>query len=69
MTLGAFIVLVFVVVALCWIATWALGYFFPGHNPLFDKLIIGLGIFIVLWQLVAALGLLGYDPVIPKLRG
>jgi len=68
MTLGAFIVLVFVVVALCWIATWALGYFFPGHNPIFDKLIWGLGIFIVLMKLIAALGLLGFDPAIPRIR-
>jgi hypothetical protein len=68
MTLGAFIVLVFVVAALCWFATWALGYFLPNHNPLFDKLIVGLGIFIVLWNLIAALGLFGFDPMIPRVR-
>ena len=68
MTLGAFIVLVLVVAALCWLAVWALGYFFPGHSPIFDKLIVGVGILIVVWNLIAALGLLGFDPMIPKLR-
>ena len=68
MTFGAFIVLVVIVAALCWLAVWALGYFFPGHSAIFDKLIIGVGVLIVLANLFAALGLLGYDPMIPKLR-
>jgi hypothetical protein len=65
MGLFEFILLCFVVVALAWVGCWALDTFMPGHPGIVNKIIWGVAIFIIIWQLLAATGILGHDPRIP----
>jgi hypothetical protein len=63
-----FFILVLIVVFLGWVTVWALGYFMPGHPALIDKVVWGVVIVFVLWTLFSAMGLMGHDPQIPRVR-
>lgn len=67
MGMGSFIFLCIIVVAIAWIGVWALNEFLPGHPPIVDKLIWGVAVLIILFNLFSALGLLSYDPQIPRI--
>ena len=60
-----FIILCFLVLAIAWMATWALGYFLPGHPAIVDKLIWGIAVAIILITLLQATGIMKHDPQIP----
>lgn len=65
MGLIEFLIIVVLVVFFCWLAVQALAYFAPGHPALFDKVIWGIGLFIVLLLLLQATGILNHDIRIP----
>lgn len=67
MGMGSFIFLCIIVVAIAWIGVWALNEFLSGHPPIVDKLIWGVAVLIILFNLFSALGLLSYDPQIPRI--
>jgi hypothetical protein len=62
----AFVIFCFVVMAIAWLAVWLLGYFLPGHPVIVDKIIWGLGIFIIILKLLQVTGILSHDPMIPR---
>ena len=68
MGLFAFLLTVVVIMFLCWLAVYAVGYLAPGHPAIVDKLIWGLGIVIVLVMFLQATGLIDHDVAIPRLR-
>lgn len=68
MGFGAFVVFCLIVVAVAWVATWAIGYFAPSAPAIIHKLIWGVAIVIILVQLATAFGLMGRDVQIPRLR-
>jgi len=55
-------------VVLAWIAVWVLGVLAPGHPATIDHIIWGVAVLIIVVTLARAMGLLGYDPQIPRLR-
>ena len=63
-----FFVLCVVVVLMAALAIWVIGYFAPVHPALIDKLIWGVAVVVILVALVQAVGLLKYDPQIPRVR-
>ena len=62
-----FLLFLGIVLAISWFAVWILGYFLPGHPEIFDKLIWGVAIVIVILKLAVAVGLIGADPQIPHI--
>ncbi len=68
MGLFAFLLTVVVIMFLCWLAVYAIGYLAPGHPGIVDKLIWGVGIVIVLVMFLQATGLVAHDVMIPRLR-
>ena len=68
MGLFEFLLICVVVVFLCWLAVYAAGFLAPGHPAIVDKLIWGIGVFIILFTFIQATGLLGHDVMIPRLR-
>jgi hypothetical protein len=65
MGLFEFLLIVVLVVFACWLASYAIDYLAPGHPPLFNKLIWGVGIVIILWLFLQATGILSHDVRIP----
>lgn len=68
MGLFAFLLLAVMVVIACGLAVYAMGYFSPDHPKLIDKGVWGLGIFIILYILLSATGILSHDIMIPRVR-
>ena len=63
-----FFILVLVVVVLAALTVWAIGQFAPGTPPLIIKIVWGVAVLIIVVVLIQALGLMGHDPQIPRLR-
>lgn len=63
-----FFILCVVTVVLGALTVWAIGYFTTSHPAVIDKIIWGVVILIIVVALVQAVGLLGIDPQIPRLR-
>lgn len=63
-----FFIFTFVVFACAGITTWALDYFFPSHPAIANHIIWGVSIVAVIVMLSQAIGLLKYDPLIPRIR-
>ncbi len=63
-----FFILCVAVVLIAALAVWAIGYFAPTHPPVIDKIMWGIALLIILTALVQAIGLLHFDPQIPRLR-
>ncbi len=68
MGLFEFLIISVLVVFVCWLAVYAAGYLAPGHPAIVDKLFWGLGIVIILVMFIQAIGLMGHDVQIPRLR-
>ena len=68
MGIAEFFILAVVVVLLGWLAIFAMGQLAPGHPATIDKIIWFVVIIVILITLLNAMGLLGYDPRIPRLR-
>jgi hypothetical protein len=68
MGLIEFFILVIVVVVLAALTVWAIGQFAPGTPAIVPRLIWGVAVVIIIFTLVQALGLMGHDPQIPRLR-
>jgi hypothetical protein len=68
MGLFEFLIIAVVVIFACWLAVFALGYIAPGHPPVIDRIIYGVGILIILVMLLQATGILAHDIQIPRLR-
>jgi hypothetical protein len=68
MGLFAFIILCFIVVALAWLGVWVIGHFAPGHPAIIDRIIWGVAVLIILYNLFTAMGLMSHDPQIPSFR-
>ncbi len=68
MGLFEFLIISVVVVFICWLAVYAAGYLAPGHPAIIDKLFWGLGVVIILVMFIQAIGLIGHDVMIPRLR-
>lgn len=56
------------VVGLGWGAVWVIGYLFPNHPVIIDKLIWMVVIVLVVVVLATAFGLAGVDPRVPRLH-
>lgn len=67
MGFGAFLIYVFVVVLLAWLATWAIAHLLPGTPAIIPSLIWIVAVLILVVTLLRAMGLLGADPAIPRL--
>ncbi len=63
-----FFVFVVIVVFLGWLAVYALGVIAPGHPKQIDNIIWFVVILIVVVVLANAFGIVGRDPIIPRLR-
>lgn len=68
MGFGAFLVFAFIVLAIAWLAVWCIGQFLPGSPALIVTLIWGIAVLIILVTLAQAMGLMGHDVMIPRLR-
>lgn len=68
MGLFEFLIFVLLVVGTTWFITWVMDYFFDSHPPIFNKIMWGVAIIIVLIKLFAVLGLTHYDPQIPHIN-
>jgi len=68
MGLFEFLIIAVVVIFACWLAVFALGYIAPGHPVVVDRIMYGVGIFIVFVLLLQATGILSHDVAIPRLR-
>jgi len=65
MGLLAFVIFVFIVLAIAWCGIWLLNTFLPEHPAIVDKLIWALALFIILFKLLQVTGIMSHDPVIP----
>jgi hypothetical protein len=63
-----FIVLVVVLVLVAYLAIWVMGQLAPGHPVIVDKVIWVLVVVILALMLLRAIGLMGLDPQIPRVR-
>lgn len=63
-----FFIIVVLVVLLGWLAVYAIGTLAPGHPTQVDTIIWFVVVLIVLVTLANAMGILGRDPIIPRLR-
>jgi hypothetical protein len=68
MGFGAFLVFTFIVLALTALVVAAITYFLPNAPAYVPKLLWGLAVFIILYTLAQAMGLLGHDVPIPRVR-
>ena len=68
MGLIEFFILVIVVVVLAALATWAIRTFAPGTPAIITNIVWCVAVLIIVVTLIQALGLLGHDPQIPRLR-
>lgn len=63
-----FFVFCVVVVVMGWLAVFALGKLAPGHPGMIDNIIWFVVVIVILAMLASAMGLLGHDPQIPRVR-
>ena len=63
-----FFILCVVVVLIGWLAIFTLGKLAPGHPAMVDNIIWFVVVLIILVTLINAMGLVHYDPQIPKIR-
>lgn len=63
-----FFIIVFVCCAAAWLLTWALAKYFPNTPAVVPAIVWGVAIVIIVATLARALGLLGINPQIPRLR-
>lgn len=68
MGLIEFFILILIVVALCYLTTIIAAKLAPNHPPVVDWIIWFVGILIIIVALANAMGLVGYDPRIPRIR-
>jgi hypothetical protein len=68
MGLIEFFVFIVIVVVLGWLAVWGLGQLAPGHPAIIDKIIWFVVVLLIVVVLFQAIGLVGHDPQIPRLR-
>ena len=68
MGFGAFLVFTLIVLAFASLAVWAIGAFLPNAPGYIVHLIWGIAVLIILYTLAQAMGLLGHDVPIPRLR-
>ena len=68
MGLIEFLVFAVVVVIIGWVAVFVLGKLAPGHPGIIDNIIWCVVVLVVLLTLVQAMGLMGHDPQIPRVR-
>lgn len=66
MGLVEFLLLAFIAVLVTWGFTWAIDMFAPGHPAIINRLAWGACVFVLLWMLVQATGLLRHDIKIPS---
>jgi hypothetical protein len=64
--LVAFLVFAIIVCVIAYAAVWLLGYLAPGHPGVIDRVIWVLAVVIIVWKLLAAMGVLGHDIMIPR---
>jgi hypothetical protein len=64
-----FFIIAVVVVLLGWLAIYAIGTLAPGHPAMIDNIIWFVVVLVIIVMLLQALGLTGYDPRIPRVRG
>lgn len=63
-----FFVLCVIVVFMGWLSVFAMGKLAPGHPAQIDTIIWFVVVLVIVLVLVRAMGLLAYDPQIPRLR-
>ncbi len=63
-----FFVFAVLVVVLGWLAVFAMGKLAPGHPSQVDTIIWFVVVLVIIVVLVQAMGLLGHDPQIPRIR-
>ena len=68
MGLMEFLILCIIVVCISMLAIYLLGALAPGHPPIIDKIIWIVAVVIIVMALVRAMGLMNYDPQIPRLK-
>ena len=64
-----FFLFVILVVGLGYLTIYALGKFAPGHPPMIDNIVWIVVILFIIVMFASALGLTGFDPQIPRVRG
>lgn len=69
MGLIEFLIYVVIVVLVGWVAVWVLGRLAPGHPAIIDNIIWVVVVLLIVLMLAQAVGLMGHDPQIPRLRG
>ena len=68
MGFGAFLIFTLIVLAFASLAVWAIGYFLPNAPGYIVHLIWGIAVLIILYKSPQAMGLLGHDVLIPRVR-
>ena len=68
MGLIEFLVFAVVVAIVGWVAVFVLGKLAPGHPGIIDNIIWVVVVLVILLTLVRAMGLMAYDPQIPRVR-
>jgi hypothetical protein len=63
-----FLVFAVIVVLLAYFAIWVLGKLAPGHPVIVDNILWVVAVGLIVLRLVEAMGLLGMDPKIPRVR-
>lgn len=63
-----FFIFTFVVLVLAALCNWAIDTFAPGHPAIANQVIWGVAVVVVLVALSQGIGLLKYDPLIPRIR-
>lgn len=68
MGLIQFLMIVVIVVLVCAAALWVIGQLAPSHPPIIDRAVWVLAVVILAVVLLQALGLVGHDVLIPRMR-
>lgn len=68
MGLMQFLILVVIVVLVCAAALWVIGQLAPSHPAIIDRAVWVLAVVILAVVLLQALGLVGHDVPIPRVR-
>jgi hypothetical protein len=63
-----FFIIVFVCCVLAFLINWALAKFAPGTPAIVPMVVWGVAVLIILVTLARAMGLMGIDPQIPRIR-
>lgn len=63
-----FFIICIIIVILGWLANYALDHLAPGHPSIINNIIWFVVVIIILITLANAMGLMNYDPRIPRLK-